>query len=328
MKFLVLGCGSIGSRHISNIQKILPTSEIDVYDPQKELRKKISKKFHTKELEQISQNKSTYDLVLICTPPISHISLAISFLKNGSNVFIEKPLSSNFIGITKLRNTIKKNNSLVFTGYNFRFNEGLNYIKELVSKNKLGRVLHASAYFGQFLPEWRPNQDYKKNYSFIKNLGGGIIHDSSHEIDYLCWILGKPISIQSDFVTGFTLKTNVESLAEIILKFKRNVLANIHLDFVRQEYRRSSELLFENGIVNWSLKENNLNIFDGQKKSWKKIKINQDINDMYVKEITHVINCIKENKKSKIIDIENGISTLNLSQMILKAGKTGKKIKV
>ena len=45
MKFLVLGCGSIGSRHIANIQKILPTSEIDVYDPQKELKKKFLKNF-------------------------------------------------------------------------------------------------------------------------------------------------------------------------------------------------------------------------------------------------------------------------------------------
>ena len=267
-----------------------------------------------------------YDLVLICKTPNSHIKLAIDSLQDGSNVFVEKPLSSNLIGISKLRNIIKKNDSLAFIGYNFRFNEGINLIKELVTSKKLGKVLHASAYFGQYLPDWRPLQDYRKNYSFLKNLGGGIIHDSSHEIDYLCWILGKPISLQSDFVTSSTFKTNVESLAEIILKFNGNVLANVHLDFIRREYKRSLELLFENGIINWSLKENKLNIFDVKKKTWNKIKTNGNINDMYVKEITHVLDCVKHNRKSKIIDIEYGLTSLMLSQLLIKAGKTGKRI--
>ena len=328
MKFLVLGCGSIGSRHISNIRKILPNSEIDVYDPQKELRKKISKKFHAIELNQIPRNKSIYDLVLICTPPVSHVSLAIDSLKDGSNVFVEKPLSSNLVGITKLKNLTKTNQPLAFIGYNFRFNEGINFIKKFVLEKRLGKVLHASAYFGHYLPNWRPKQDYKKNYSFKKILGGGIIFDSSHEIDYLCWILGKPISVQSNFVTGYTLKTDVESLAEIILKFKDNILSNIHLDFIRAEYKRSVELLFENGIINWSLKENYLNIYNNKTNTWKKIKINQNINDMYVKEIRHILDCIKQNKKSEIIDIENGLYALNLSQVIMNAGKTGKRIKI
>lgn len=328
MKFLVLGCGSIGSRHISNIQKILPRSEIHVYDSNKELRQKICKKLNVLEEEKIPKNKSMYDLVLICTPPVSHISLAIDSIKDGANVFIEKPLSSNNNEISKLKKNIKKNKSLVFVGYNFRFNEGINLVKEFVVEKKLGKVLFASAYFGQYLPDWRPKQDYKKNYSFKRELGGGIIFDSSHEINYLCWILGNPINIQSNFVSGISLKTNVDGLAEIILKFRNNILANIHLDFIRSEYRRTVEFLCEKGIISWSLKENHVKIFDRKKKNWKKVKIFEDVNQMYIKEMNHVIDCVKQNKKSKIIDIENGIRTLNLSHLIKKSGETGKRIKI
>jgi len=328
MKFLVIGCGSIGSRHILNIKKILPKSEIYAYDENKIQRRKICKKFNVFEITKIPQDKSIFNLVLICTPPVSHISLAISSIKDGANVFIEKPLSSNFKEISKLRNIIKKNSSLVFVGYNFRFNSGVNIIKKNIIEKKLGKVLFASAYFGQYLPDWRPKQNYKKNYSYNKKLGGGIVFDSSHEIDYLCWILGNPISVQSNFVSGFSLKTDVEGLAEIILKFKNNILANIHLDFIRSEYKRSMELLCENGIINWSLKEKEVKIFDRNKKLWKKIRINEDVNEMYVKEIKHVINCITNNKKSKIIDIENGISILNFSESIMKSGKSGKRVKL
>lgn len=326
MKFLVLGCGSIGSRHIENIQKINSKNDIDVFDPQVKLRKKISKKFHINELSDMPKKKSDYDLVLICTPPSSHISLATELLKNNYNIFIEKPLSSNFNGIKKFRNLLKRKQTLAFVGYNLRFNDGLKIIKKYVSDKKIGKIIHASAYFGQYLPDWRPTQNYKKNYSFIKNLGGGIIHDSSHEIDYLSWILGTPMTIQSDYVKGITLKTDVEGLAEISLKFKGNVLANIHLDFVRREYRRTSEFLFENGIIDWSLKENTIKIFNTKNDSWKKFQFKQSLNDMYVEEMKHVINCVKNNKKSKIIDIDNGILSLTLSEMIIKAGKTGKKL--
>ena len=42
-----------------------------------------------------SIDSETYDCVLICTPPITHVSLAIRALNANSNVFIEKPLSHN-----------------------------------------------------------------------------------------------------------------------------------------------------------------------------------------------------------------------------------------
>ena len=116
MKLLILGCGSIGTRHISNLREIDSTLEIDAFDPKKQLRKDTQKKFQVNTFENIPRNKSDYDLVLICTPPTSHIKLTIDSLQDGSNVFVEKPLSSNLTGISKLQNIIKKNDSLAFIG--------------------------------------------------------------------------------------------------------------------------------------------------------------------------------------------------------------------
>jgi len=323
MKILVLGSGSIGQRHISNLTKLIPKKSIEVFDIQPKRAEIIAKKYG---VSLITDYKfSNYNCVFVCTPPINHIDIAIKALKEGTNVFIEKPLSSNQIGIKQLKKLKDRKNKLVFVGYNFRFNKGINLIKRMIQTKKLGKPIHASAYFGQYLPDWRPLIDYTKNYTAIKKLGGGIVFDGSHEVDYLSWILGQPKYLQSEYVNTSILKSNVEGIAEIILKFSKNILANIHLDFVRREYRRSLEILCEKGIIQWSL-EHKIKLFNANKGRWTMIKINENTNDMYLAEIKHVIDCIKHRKQSKIINLENGISTFEISKAIINSGKKGKRI--
>lgn len=324
MKILVLGGGSIGQRHIANLVKLVPRNFISLFDTDKNLCNLISKKFKIKSESKLSF--SDFDFILICTPPSTHIQLAINGIKNGCHIFIEKPLSHNSVGITSLQKLAKMKNLLVFVGYTFRFNSGLNNIKKILQKKQLGKPLSVSAYFGQYLPDWRPKQNYKKNYSAVKRLGGGIIHDSSHEIDYLIWLFGNPKEIQANYVTTDIIKTDVEGIAEIILKFNNNLLGTIHLDFVRREYKRSIEILCENGIISWSLKEHKVKIFNSKNNKWIIYPTKENVNDMYLQEIKHVLCCIKQKKPSNIISLDNGINSHKFSDLVIKSGKIGKRL--
>ncbi|MEM3159500.1 MAG: Gfo/Idh/MocA family oxidoreductase [Nitrososphaera sp.] len=324
MKFLVMGCGSIGERHIRNLLAEAPGSSIDAFDPQKERLKVVAEKYHVAPAGE-EMVDSRYDCVLVCTPPSSHVELATRAARAGSNVLVEKPLSSGMQGVRELRSAVKEKGILAFVAYNFRFNRGINTVKEIVSSRKFGRVLHASAYFGQYLPDWRPWQDYAKSYTARKELGGGIIHDGSHEIDYLVWLFGRPKTIQSQFAYTDTLSADTEAMADIILQFD-GTLGSIHLDFVRREYRRSLELLCENAVVQWSLSEDAVRTFDPASKSWSSQKLGEDVNEMYLAEIRHVLGCIKERKKSGVIDLENGISTLELSDAVHRSGLEGRRL--
>jgi len=326
LKFLIIGAGSIGQRHISNLSKIISKNSIYLYDVNTNQKNSISKKFKILPLNKLIF--SDFDCIFICTPPSTHTKLAIDGLKQGCNVFIEKPLSANNKEILSLKNLAKKKNLSVFIGYNFRFNSNINYIKKIVEKKQLGKILSVSAYYGQYLPDWRPSQNYQKNYSALKKLGGGIIHDSSHEIDYLVWLLGNPKEIQSNYVKTTILKTDVEALANILLKLKNNILGTIHLDFVRREYKRSLEILCEKGIIYWSLKDGKIEIFNIKNNKWKVVHKSKSVNEMYLNEMKHVVECIKMKRTSKIISLENGINSQKLSDIIIKAGKSEHKIKI
>lgn len=318
MKFLIVGCGSIGKRHISNLKQISPNSEINVYDSQSWLLNKVCKKFKVKLSLEKNLDTIKYDCVFICTPPSSHIQLAKRAIKAGSNIFIEKPVSSNSKQIIPLLSLVKKKNILAFVGYNFRFHKSINTIKKFIDSKKFGNPIHVSSYFGSFLPDWRIDQNYSKNYTARNDLGGGIIHDSSHELDYLRYFFGNPKFIQSNYKKTKFLKSDTEAISDIILEFDNELLGTIHLDYLRRQYKRTLEILFEYGIIEWSLIESEIKIFNAKSKRWKKIRIPNDTNEMYIDELKHVIMCIKNKIPSKKINLKNGVDTLLISEIIKK----------
>ena len=52
-------------------------------------------------------------------------------------------------------------------------------------------MLSVRSSVGQYLPEWRKNTDYRKGVSARQDLGGGVLLELSHEIDYIQWIFGE-----------------------------------------------------------------------------------------------------------------------------------------
>ena len=207
LKFLIIGCGSIGQRHINNLLSI-GIKNIEVFDSNKSLLKKVGKKFNVKTVNKLEFNN--IDCTLVCTPPSTHIKLAKKAIESKSHVFIEKPLSNSLSGVTIIAKLSKKNSCNVFVGYMFRFDLGLQKVKKLLNGNTIGKVLSFDAYEGWYLPKWRPWQDYTKSYTASKRLGGGIILDGSHEVNYLQWLGGGIKQVFSYYKKVDKLKVNTE----------------------------------------------------------------------------------------------------------------------
>ena len=327
MKFLIIGCGSIGQRHLKNL-KDNTTIEVITYRTSKKNVKKIEHDTKTYDnLKEALDQKP--DAVLITNPTSMHVPTALEAAKNGCHLFIEKPLSNNLDGIDELLDLVRKKKLVTLVGCNLRFHPGLRMIKKLLDENRIGKVVSARVQMGQYLPDWHPWEDYRTMYSAHQSLGGGIILDAIHELDYVRWLLGEVTHVVSFSEKLSNLDIDTEDVAEILLRFKRGAIAEVHLDYIRRDASRSCEIIGDNGSILWDINESSVKLYDANKKEWKQFKTPKEynMNQTYINELLHFINCI-EGKEKPLIDITEGIDALKIALAAKKSAKTGKIIKI
>jgi len=299
MHFLVVGCGSIGQRHISNLLEL--GNQVTGCDLNSEQARQAGLKFSIQTYTDLNEAlNESYTGALICTRTSSHISVAIEVAKKGIHLFIEKPLSHNEDRIGELQDIVDKNNLTVLVGCNMRFLPSLQLVKRLIDDNKIGKVLSARVECGFYLPFWHPEEDYRKEYSANKSMGGGVIFDDIHEIDTLVWLFGNVKKLFCFTETTGSIEIDTEDIAEILLKFQNGVTAQIHLDYLSKTYRRQFIFTGEKGDIVWDFIHKTVRLYGMQTNHWEDFHegINTNLDVMYVNEMKHFINCINKEEKS------------------------------
>ena len=172
-KILIIGFGSIGKRHAAILNKFRNVEKIFILTKQK-----ISNYKSIKTLKEVKFINPDY--ILICSKTSDHYEHLKYIERHFKNkiVLVEKPL------FNKSKNLTIKNNK-VFVGYNLRYHPIIRFLKNKIKKKKIFSVY---IFCGSYLPNWRKNQNYQFCYSSKKKMGGGVLLDLSHEIDYLQWI--------------------------------------------------------------------------------------------------------------------------------------------
>jgi predicted dehydrogenase len=310
MKILVAGSGSIGRRHMRNLRSLV-VSEIAACDPDPERLAPMVAELKIHPFGDFEQGIETFrpDAVLVCTPPSFHLAQARQAIAAGAHVFIEKPLSHSMDGVKALLGEARARDRVLQVGYNLRFHPAIRKLKQIVEEKALGRILWARAEVGQYLPDWRPWQDYRQSYTARRELGGGIILDASHEIDYLLWFFGEPIEVLCMASTVSQLAVNVEDSASLLLRFASGCHADLHLDFVQRVPSRSCKLVGEEGTAIWEEGDAVSVRLLRPAKQPEDFHYDFDDNEMYVAELKQFLNCI-ETGQSPLVNGEQAAQVL------------------
>lgn len=329
MKFLVIGCGSIGKRHIRNL-KNLSVHDIIANDIREDRLEEVKKAYGLRTYIDIEEAlKQEPDAALITTPTSLHLQQALTVSKRGCHLFIEKPLSHTLDGINEFIEIVTQKKLVVLVGCNMRFHSNILLIKELLDKKSIGNVICARLQSGFYLPDWHPYEDYRKSYSANKRLGGGVILDGIHEIDYIRWFLGE-IGQVFCFAGKFShLEIDTEDMAEILLKFETGAIAEIHLDYIQRFRARSCHLIGDRGTIIWDQKERAVRLYSAGNNHWRVYpeSFDNDINKMYIKEMQHFIRCI-EGKEQSVRNEKEAKRVLEIALAAKKSAQTHQIIKV
>lgn len=312
MKILVIGYGSIGKRHISNL-KNLGVDNILAQDADKQRYAEVRKKFGLKVYEKLSDCFQTHiDVAVIAVPNSLHVPVAIECAKHKCHLFIEKPLSHNLDDLEELEHLITQYSLKVMVGYNWRYHPSFLKMKKIIDSGILGKIFGTRVVSGQYLPDWHPGEDYRKNYSARKDLGGGILNDA-HELDYITWLLGDIKRATCYFGKVSSLEIETEDVASILLEFETGAIANIHVDYLQRSYNRSYEIYGEEGSLFWNYNDDIVKYYNSKTDSWKFFSNrNFNFNETYLNELADFINGIQRGAQFSGCSFQEGIRLVKI----------------
>jgi predicted dehydrogenase len=296
MKALVIGYGSIGSRHVEILKEM--GLLVSVLTTQQGLSVKTFQRLE----DALSSNVPDY--VVIANKTNEHYSTLNHLAELGFSglVLVEKPLFHEISTLPK--NKFKG----IWVGYNLRFHPCIQKLRKILDKEP-AISMHAIA--GQYLPHWRPGTDYNSSYSAHRQEGGGVLRDLSHELDYLTWLLGPWNRITALGGHFSSLEIDSDDVFSIMMTGENCPIANIQVNYLDRVPRR--ELLIN--TVQGSMK---IDLIAGS------FQLNHEItqeeserNITYRAQHEAVIN----QSKDSLCSLEEGISQVRLIHLTEQAVK-------
>jgi hypothetical protein len=246
-KILVIGYGSIGSRHCRILQEMgqnlaVVSSRTDV-------------PFETFHDVQIALDTFAPEFVLVTNRTCSHQASLENLSKcnfRGTSL-VEKPLFG------KLPSSDFFPDFSVYVAYNLRFNPIIRRVKEIISKKI---IYSAQFYVGQYLPNWRPGTDYRHCYSAHKSQGGGALKDLSHELDLALWLMGTWRRVAALGGKVSDLEISSDDVFCLLLETAQCPVVSIQVNYLDLQPRREMILNVEGVSVRADLVSGKLAVND------------------------------------------------------------------
>ena len=284
-----VGLGSIATRHLKNVHTYLSSQgdscTVDLYRSSlgrplaEELQSLVCNTYlYTDDIPAERQ----YDVVFVTNPTSLHYETVERFAAHTKSFFIEKPVFDSTEVDGRIFETIK--NIPSYVACPLHYNAVLQYVKQNVNPDE---VICARAMSSSYLPDWRPGEDYRKTYSALKDLGGGVSIDLIHEWDYLTWLFGMPTECKQIINKVSNLEIDSDDLAIYIGKNDKTSF-ELHLDYFGRQTQRTLDLFTADDTIHCDLIAGTVCLF---KKS-ETIKLESERNAFQMAEISHFFEII------------------------------------
>jgi predicted dehydrogenase len=232
IKVGVIGTGSIAQvAHLPILSKMDEVELVAICDTDDTKISGISEKFNITRWYSLIDNmikNEKLDAVHICTPSVFHYPMAYLALKNGVNVFVEKPISLSFSEATKLDALAKKNNLTVMVGMQNRFRDDVEVLKEFIDNDELGDIYYIKA---GWLKKW--SKSMERGWYEKRDSGGGVMSDMGIQlIDLGLYLVNLP-DIYSVRLYDYALTPglDVEEAALAIIKTKSGLTLTVEVSW-------------------------------------------------------------------------------------------------
>ena len=348
MKVKIFGAGSIGN-HLAHASRKL-SWEVDVFDIDKQaldrMKEEIYPSRYGKWDESINLLKDKipnkdYDLILVGTPPDTHIKVAsLAIDENPRAILIEKPLTKpDLLGIDDLLQKAKRNNVRLFIGYDHVLGKAAEHLSFLINEESFGKLKTLDVNFrehwgGIFAAHpWLTGPS--DSYLGFWDRGGGACGEHSHGINLWQYISHLSKNGRIEIVSSLieyenNRKSNYDSIALLNVRTESGLIGRIVQDVVTNPPIKSANLTCEEGNLNWvSSSQKGQDTVqtitnDGCLKETNFVKNRPED---FILELSHIEKVLRLNISSPI-DIQRGIETMLVISAAHLSAKEKKVVKI
>lgn len=232
LKFAILGCGRISTRHVEAIINNKDNAElVAVYDiveglalEKKEQYESSIEGSNVKVYTDYNEflNDRHIDVVTIATISGYHAEQAIDCLNHDKHVLIEKPMALSIEDADKVIELGKEKNKKVCVSHQNRFSPAVQKLRRAIEEERFGKLIHGTA---RVL--WARDDNYYKQASWrgTKVLDGGtLMNQCIHNIDLLQWMMGGEVERLSSETDTFIRNIETEDFGAMLIRFKNGAV--------------------------------------------------------------------------------------------------------
>ena len=232
LRFGVVGVNGMGGGHLRTLAQNLPYAKLTaICDTNLDIANKRKEELGLdvpvfQDFEDMLAN-ADIDAVTLATPHYLHAPHAILAANAGKHILTEKPLAISVSEGDAMIAAAKKNGVLLGVGHQRRWSGAMRGMRDLIKSGKLGAPMRSAYNTANQRNEhyyasgtWRGRWDQEG--------GGQLINQQVHDMDALCYMLGKPVEVMA-WAENWAHKHEVDDVSMAIVKFDSGWTGTINI---------------------------------------------------------------------------------------------------
>jgi predicted dehydrogenase len=326
---LVIGCGSIGERHLRCFQRT-GRARVTACDASLPLLETMAKTYQVATIgnweQAIAENQ--FDAIIVCTPAHLHVPMAIRALARGCHLLIEKPLSQSLSGIDELLRTRDRSGRHVSVAYVLHVYPLLMQARAFLKSAEFGAIRHVTSTSGQYFPGGRPAHTvhYSKTYYRDRKTGGGAIQDAlTHTANWVESVIGATDSVLCDCAHQVLPEVTVEDTVNLSARHG-DILVNYTLNQFQAPNESTLQFNTAAGSVKIEFHNRRWGTFRLGDSDWKWREVPPADRDApFITQANYFLDQI-EGKPSQLCTLDAALQTLRFNLAALAAAETGVRV--
>jgi predicted dehydrogenase len=211
----VVGVGHLGQHHARLLSGLEDVEFVGIVDVDNERARQIASQYRTTAWQSPADLLSRVDAVVVASPTVTHVELALPFVEAGVSVLVEKPIAESLEAADRLLEAAKSRGVLVACGHTERFNPAVDAAAPYIRQPRFVEIHRLGTF-----PE--------------RSLDIDVIFDLMiHDLDLLLALVGHDVvSIEA---VGVNVLTPRLDIANVRLRFAGGCIANLTASRISRE---------------------------------------------------------------------------------------------